>query len=369
MSSQSPLLRRCLAAVLIAAVVLSAPGASPAADTATLLERTRQEIAAIRKRLAVAKSDASVIQREVQNLERQIASLDNQIRTGEHDISELESDIRSAEATIAGLETKYRRAREASNDRAVRLYKNGPVDSMSRLMEARTIGEFVRMTVWWQVTAELDGRTMILSNRLKADLTERKGDLDKIRASLAEQRKWLQARRALVAEARRHKAGALAEAQGEIAKEEAELKALEAESRRLTAIIRGSLSRASGAVSTKGFIWPLNGRLNRGYGYYRGYFHAGIDIDGETGDPIVASKAGVVVSIDCGSGYGICVIIDHGGGVSTLSAHLSRRGASGAVKQGQVIGYVGCTGHCTGSHLHFEVRVNGEPRNPLNFLP
>lgn len=368
MSSQFPLIRRSLVAAWVAALLLTVQP-TRAADTATQLERTRQQISDIRKRLASVKGDASALEREVANLDSQIADLDRQIRTGEHDISELESDIRSAEANIAELEAQYDRARQASNDRAVRLYKSGPVESLSTLIEARSIGEFVRMTVWRQVAAELDGKTMIYANRTKGELADRKQDLDRIRSSLAEQKRWLESRRSLIAEARRDRGGALSKLKDQIAGEEAHIKALEQESRRLTAIIRGSLSRSSGAVSTSGFIWPLNGRVTSGYGYRRGGFHSGIDIDGSTGDPIVASKSGTVVPISCGSGYGICVVIDHGGGVSTLYAHLSRKGAGGSVKQGQVIGYVGCTGSCTGSHLHFEVRVNGEPRNPMNFLP
>ena len=87
---------------------------------------------------------------------------------------------------------------------------------------------------------------------------------------------------ALVADARRSRGGALSALENQIAREEAHLKALEEESRRLTAVIRGSLSRSTGAVSTQGFIWPLNGRVTSGFGYRRGHFHAGIDIDGTT---------------------------------------------------------------------------------------
>jgi murein DD-endopeptidase MepM/ murein hydrolase activator NlpD len=345
-------------------------GASPAADNATQLQRTQQQISEIRKRLSSVKSDASAVAREVHNLDGQIGELDRQIRTGEHDISELESNIRSAEAKIAELQSKYDLAHQASNQRAVRLYKSGPVDSIATLLNADSIAEFVRMTVWWQVAAELDGKTMILANRMKGQIGDEKLELDRVRSSLTEQKKWLQARRALVADARRERSGALSTLERQIAAEEAHLKALEAESRRLTAVIRGSASRASGAVSTKGFIWPLNGRVSSGYGYRRGHFHSGIDIDGTTGQPIVASKSGVVIPINCGSGYGICTVIDHGDGVSTLYAHMSRKAVnSGSIRQGVVLGYVGCTGSCTGSHLHFEVRVNGEPRNPMNFLP
>ncbi len=100
--------------------------------------------------------------------------------------------------------------------------------------------------------------------------------------------------------------------------------------------------------------------------------HEGIDIDGYSGQPIVASKSGRVISAgDAGDGYGTKVVIDHGGGYTTLYAHQSRLGVStgASVSQGQVIGYVGCTGSCTGDHLHFEVRINGSPQNPLSYLP
>ncbi|MGH9199255.1 MAG: M23 family metallopeptidase, partial [Acidimicrobiia bacterium] len=205
---------------------------------------------------------------------------------------------------------------------------------------------------------------------LKADLDEEKAELLLIRSDLTAQRNWLGERKALIESARAEKDAALKSVEQRIASEEAHVRSLEKESKALTAALQSSGSRSSGAVSSSGFIWPLRGRVTSEYGYRSGGFHPGIDIDGNTGDPIVASKAGTILGINCGSGYGTCTIIDHGGGVATLYAHMSRKAVSGgSVKQGQVIGYVGCTGSCSGDHLHFEVRVNGEPQNPRKFLP
>lgn len=179
-------------------------------------------------------------------------------------------------------------------------------------------------------------------------------------------------RRALLSSAKKERDSALQSVKTRIDENERHIRELERESRELTARLRGaSLSQsATGDVSTSGFIWPLNARVSSEFGNRRGGFHAGIDIDGNTGDPIRAAKSGTVVGVQCGSGYGICTILDHGGGVATLYAHMTRKAVSGgAVEQGQVIGFVGCTGSCTGPHLHFEVRVNGEPRNPRAFLP
>jgi murein DD-endopeptidase MepM/ murein hydrolase activator NlpD len=342
-----------------------------ASGDAAALDRARQQIADIRKQLQADKAKAADIKKAVDALDAQIADLDHQIRTGEHDISSLESDIRTAEAKIAELEGAYASAAQSSRDRARKLYVQGPVEALSQLLSAKSLLEFVRLQVFLEVASEADGKAMIDASRLKADLIDRKTDLDHIRTDLRAQKEWLLERRQLVASAQHEKAIALSAIQNDINREEANIKKLELESKRLTAALKNSsLSRSTGAVSRSGFIWPLHGAITSPYGPRRGGFHPGIDIDGNTGDPIVASKAGTIASISCGSGYGICTIIDHGGGVVTLYAHQSSKAiSSGSVQQGQVIGYVGCTGYCTGSHLHFEVRVNGDPQNPMNFLP
>jgi len=124
-----------------------------------------------------------------------------------------------------------------------------------------------------------------------------------------------------------------------------------------------------------GMRWPLSGFRITTYFGQRGAFqryHTGIDLAAPYGTPIVAAKSGQVQVAGWSSfGYGFHVILDHGGGVETLYAHMSRIAVRPGqwVEAGQVIGYVGSTGWSTGPHLHFEVRVNGVPRNPLAYLP
>ena len=121
--------------------------------------------------------------------------------------------------------------------------------------------------------------------------------------------------------------------------------------------------------------WPLSGFRITTYFGQRGAFqryHTGIDLAAPYGTPIVAAKAGQVAVAGWSSwGYGFHVVVDHGGGVETLYAHMSRLAVRAGqwVEAGQVIGYVGSTGWSTGPHLHFEVRVNGVARNPLAYLP
>ncbi|MCA1832426.1 MAG: murein hydrolase activator EnvC [Actinomycetota bacterium] len=152
---------------------------------------------------------------------------------------------------------------------------------------------------------------------------------------------------------------------------ESEVRALQAEQNHILFLIRSRGSINTGAVSRRGFVWPIRGQITSPYGPRGSGFHTGVDIDCRTGDPIGASKAGRVIAAEWGGGYGNMVIIDHGGGVSTLYAHNSKLLVHDGqqVTQRQKISLCGATGNATGDHLHFEVRINGQHTNPMNFLP
>jgi murein DD-endopeptidase MepM/ murein hydrolase activator NlpD len=148
-----------------------------------------------------------------------------------------------------------------------------------------------------------------------------------------------------------------------------EIAGLQAASARLESRLRSSASHGSG-VSSSGLIWPVNGPITSPFGERWGRMHEGVDIGVGYGTPIEAAAGGTVVYAGWESGYGNFVVIDHGNGLATAYGHQSRIAVSNgeAVSQGQVIGYVGCTGHCFGPHLHFEVRVNGSAVDPLGYL-
>ncbi|MDD5566884.1 MAG: peptidoglycan DD-metalloendopeptidase family protein [Patescibacteria group bacterium] len=120
------------------------------------------------------------------------------------------------------------------------------------------------------------------------------------------------------------------------------------------------------AASEK-MLWPTASKKINQYFKYR---HSGLDIDGNTGSPIYAAESGRVSNVGWGSGYGLHVIIDHGGGKKTVYAHFSKAyvTAGQQVSKGDSIGLMGCTGWCTGPHLHFEVIISGKKVNPLSYL-
>jgi murein DD-endopeptidase MepM/ murein hydrolase activator NlpD len=156
--------------------------------------------------------------------------------------------------------------------------------------------------------------------------------------------------------------------------EAGEIDALQAVSAQLADSIRAAQARNTRSPtqtpSSSGLIWPVQGPITSPFGWRWGRMHEGIDIGVGYGTPIHAAAAGTVIYCGWESGYGNLVVIDHGGNLATAYGHQSSIAVSCGqqVDQGQVIGYVGCTGHCFGPHLHFEVRVNGNPVDPLGYL-
>jgi murein DD-endopeptidase MepM/ murein hydrolase activator NlpD len=199
-------------------------------------------------------------------------------------------------------------------------------------------------------------------------------------AQLADDRAEVDAQRERAEAARDEVAGVRAERDALLAKmqdrEEAlgeRLENLDEDAKVLQDVIKNGTTNYAGAIGTlssSGLIWPVSGPVVSPFGQRWGRPHEGIDIAISAGNPIHAAASGVVTYASWMSGYGNMVIVQHAGSLSTGYAHQSQLAVSVGqlVTQGQVIGFVGCTGHCFGDHLHFETRINGSAQDPMQFL-
>jgi murein DD-endopeptidase MepM/ murein hydrolase activator NlpD len=271
----------------------------------------------------------------------------------------------------------------------VALYTGEQPDAMSVVLGAQSLTELVDQIEYLNEVSRQDKRIADKVERAKIDMRETRERTKRTRTRVARTTRVIADRTAeqrsvrdrLVA-SRDQLAGARSlknEALGAVRHDKEaflhEVEALQAQSAALAARIRAAQSASPAPVppvssSGSGFVWPVNGVLTSGFGWRWGRMHEGIDIAVPTGTPVVAVAAGTVIYAGWMGGYGNLVVVDHGGGLATAYGHNSGFAAGGgqSVAQGQVVAYSGSTGHSTGPHVHFEVRVNGSPVDPLGYL-
>lgn len=382
----------------VVALVLSTGGA---ADLENELQETRDDLAEARAEREQAEQDVEAAYADLQDIDRRLGALNRDLSALETQLAEAQAIADEARAQSEAarrrleLETQaLARAREDQaareddlEDRAVAAYKYGSISVADVVLGADDITEFAH--TMYQVRAVMDTDRVMVEEiqAVTRDLVETRSEVDRLRERMQAQE--LAANDALnrVEEAAQQHRRLTEQVQSEVDNRRrilADLEAnearwrameaeLEAESKRIAEEIARSRWRAGMPVGD--LLWPTNGRVTSGYGwrthpiYGTRRMHTGIDISGSMGQSIVAASEGLVLSAGWRGGYGLTVVIDHGGGMATLYAHQSalnvREGQ--VVSEGQRIGQVGSTGNSTGPHLHFEVRINGEPRDPMDW--
>lgn len=392
------------AAIGLALLALMA-GAIPvsAADPATELEQVRTEIRALESQINTARAEsrrvgdqlAAAQQRldlttaEFVEAQAKVDAVAARIADEEARYAALVAELASIESQLEETTTRLHAAHETLQMQAVELYMQATSATVTSLVlgfddvSSATVGlayaddvasetedvfdtfEFLRREEDRQRLAVEDRRVeaadlLVLLEAERAELASDAARLDELRVTaeseLAQVKGLLSSIRSQIAQAEEHKDG------------------LEADAARLQDELRRLQSSAGTRPGVLG--WPVSGRLSSPFGYRihpifgTRRLHTGIDISAASGAPISAAGDGRVILAEPYGGYGNAVVIDHGGGLATLYAHQSRIVVSAGtnVVRGETIGYVGCTGFCTGPHLHFETRENGTAVDPMKYL-
>jgi murein DD-endopeptidase MepM/ murein hydrolase activator NlpD len=283
------------------------------------------------------------------------------------------------------LRAEHRAAVRRLEARVRQIYLEDTPDALAFVFESVSFTDLLDHVEFLSDIGRQDERIAGRVGRAKVELTRTRaatartrsgvaGATRAVAARTAEQRsvrdRLVASRDALTA-ARRDKRETLAGISEDRAEFVAEVEALQRESAALAATIRSAQSGSIGSgISASGLIWPVHGPVTSGFGWRWGRMHEGIDIAVPSGTPVVASASGTVITAGWLGGYGNLVVIDHGNGLATAYGHNSSIsvGLGQGVAQGQVIAYSGSTGHSTGPHVHFEVRVNGSAVDPLAYL-
>jgi peptidoglycan DL-endopeptidase CwlO len=367
-----------ISVALAALCMLLVAAAAPAEDLQSQLEAKQAKLDEVGERKGVLTSTISRYGDEIDQLTGEVAA------------------IRSREAAVrARLEAKQAELDEAvaelgvaKRERLVAMYETGSPDLLSVIVGSGDFDDLAARTEYLDRLHGMDeavvGRVRDLRDQVQelvARLRSAKNRIEAARDAIAsEQQALIDARSALqsrqqqlvAARDRREAAleqiseheeelhGHIAEIQGELA---AQLAATGASPLPAGPIVGGS----------GGLIWPVDGPVVSGFGPRWGSMHEGVDIAVPEMTPIRAAASGSVIATQSDAesgGYGNFTCVDHGGGLSTCYAHQTSFAvaAGQSVSQGDIIGYTGCTGHCLGPHLHFEVRINGSPTDPMGYL-
>lgn len=314
----------------------------------------------MKDKLAEGEQQEKELASQINSLQDQVANLENRISSTEKKISKLSAQLEKEKAKLEERE-------EELGKRLRTMYKNGSVGFIDVLLSSENVSELLSNLQLIQYIYSNDEEAVAFLQdqydstkkkteelkTLKADLDEEKGKLDHKESQLA---------------AKKSKVSAANKALEK--KIDEELAASES--------LIGYGGSGGGSYGGGQFAWPTPGYYNitSQFGYrihpILGYkkFHAGIDIGAPSGVRVVAAASGTVVLASWYGGLGNCVMINHGGGLSTVYGHNSSLTVSvgQSVRKGQTIARVGSTGNSTGPHCHFEVHSGGALVNPLNYL-
>jgi murein DD-endopeptidase MepM/ murein hydrolase activator NlpD len=367
-------------AVLLALVLFGAVGAE-GQDLQTRLDSKQSELDAQEQRKGVLSTELSRYNEQLDQLAAEVAVLRNREAIVQAELDRVQAQLRREKDRLETLKGRLRSSLNVLRERLVSIYRSDQPDVLTVMLESDGFDDLISRYEFLRRIEEQDasivGRVRGLRNESRSTVARIEAARDEIAAKKAElerTRVQLEAREAELDAVRDQKAVALDEVHSDIEKLEGDIGDIQGQ---IQAQIQAASSTPTDPLpagpiqgGSGGWIWPVNGTVSSPFGWRWGRMHEGIDIAVAAGTPIRAAQAGRVILAAPTGGYGNYTCIDHGDGLSSCYAHQSSYATSvgASVAQGDVIGYVGCTGSCFGDHLHFEIRVNGAAVDPLGYL-
>src|SRR5215213_541055 len=379
-------LRTTLAALTVLAFSVWGAALAGAQDLQSEVDQKEVEIEEQRAQKGVLTDEIANLSTDIEQLEGEISVLRTREATVRNELEATRARLHSARARLAGLRERYHRSMGVLEDRLVAIYKQNEPDALTVILEADGFDDMIERYEYLNRIEDQDSTIISRVRDLKAETKDTVDEIEEAKAviaakkrELARTRSQLEAREGELTAARQSKASTVSSIDQNIERLEGDIEGLEdkiqaqiqaaAEEQAASGAIPGNLPAGPVQGGSQGFIWPVNGSIVSPFGMRWGRMHEGVDIAATAGTPIRAAKSGAIALAAPTYGYGNYTCINHGGGLSTCYAHQSSFAiTSGSVDQGDVIGYVGCTGHCFGDHLHFEVRINGAAVDPMGYL-
>jgi murein DD-endopeptidase MepM/ murein hydrolase activator NlpD len=373
---------------LCAYLVLPLPGLS--APLSDRIDQKRDEIEHAKQKEGVLTTSIQSFSNRIDSLQGEIQATQDRLDRAQssldrqkNELLEVRDRLEVARDRLARLRSELATARRLLAQRLVEIYKSDTPDALTVVLEADGFEDLLERTEFLERISDQDREITDRVRGLRDQAQDQAVELAKLeereqlaaerilreRDQIASAQNQLLSSRDQLASARADKRGVLAQVQSQKHEALEDLASLEAEQARVAGALQGAapgpIKQGSGQL-----IWPVNGPIASPFGMRWGRLHAGIDIAVPAGTPIRAADSGNVVLMGWVGGYGNYTCVQHTASMSTCYAHQSSFATSNgaSVSQGQVIGYVGCTGHCFGDHLHFEVRINGSPVDPMGYL-
>ncbi len=377
---------RCFRGIVCAAILISficIPNgfvrADPLDDKFRELQNLQQEIEGYRSQIASQKKNETSVTAEIQKLDRELALAETELNYIVTRMGYLNGEIDDTRRAIDEVKERLAAQKTAYDARLVSMYKSRNVSYIEVLLQSENLSDFLSRVRYLRAVALHDNDIMAEYKADQAQLVSEQEALENNLAQMLSLKSEQETKRVEVASRSKDREAYLTQLQKDRKRMEQAVEALEAESKALEKIIADlQAQNPREKKENLSFIWPASGGWisdvygNREHPVLGGTrFHSGIDYAANRGSDIKAAEDGTVILSGTNGGYGLCVVIDHGGGISTLYGHADKLlvKVGQVVAQGQVIAKVGSTGVSTGPHLHFEVRVNGATQNPLDWLP